>query len=57
MVSTNFITAAIDIILNVDNLLDTEPPILADAGGQFNTDASVYDVLGRRFTTGFRVRF
>ncbi|MDJ0654480.1 MAG: TonB-dependent receptor [Xanthomonadales bacterium] len=47
----------IDLILNVDNLLDTEPPILADAGGQFNTDASVYDVLGRRFTTGFRVRF
>ncbi len=48
---------SIDLILNIDNLLDNDPPILADAGGQFNTDASVYDVLGRRFTTGFRVRF
>ena len=47
----------IDLILNFDNLLDNEPPVLADAGGQFNTDASVYDVLGRRFTTGFRIRF
>ncbi|MEM7708583.1 MAG: TonB-dependent receptor [Pseudomonadota bacterium] len=47
----------IDLILNIDNLLDNDPPVLADAGGQFNTDASVYDVLGRRFTTGFRIRF
>ena len=46
-----------DVLFNIDNVFDNEPPTLADAGGQFNTDASVYDVLGRRFTFGIRSRF
>lgn len=47
----------LDLFVNIDNLFDNDPPTLADAGGQFNTDASVYDVLGRRFTFGVRSRF
>ena len=50
-------TDKMDLFVNIDNVLDNDPPVLADAGGQFNTDASVYDVLGRRMTFGLRSRF
>ncbi len=50
-------TEDLDLFFNIDNVTDNDPPVLADAGGQFNTDASVYDVLGRRFAVGFRARF
>jgi outer membrane receptor protein involved in Fe transport len=42
----------------IDNLFDNDPPIFGrGANGQFNTDAATYDVLGRRFTVGFRANF
>lgn len=46
------------IFFNVDNVLDNEPPIFGrGVNGQFNTDAGTYDVLGRRYTIGFRAKF
>lgn len=42
----------------IDNLFDNDPPIFGrGANGQFNTDSATYDVLGRRFTLGFRANF
>jgi len=45
--------------VGADNLLDNKPPYLADigaAGGQ-DTDSGTYDVLGRRYYAGARVKF
>jgi outer membrane receptor protein involved in Fe transport len=43
---------------NINNLFDNDPPIFGrGANGQFNTDSGTYDVLGRRFTVGFRANF
>jgi iron complex outermembrane recepter protein len=45
--------------VGADNLLDNKPPYLADIGasaGQ-DTDAGTYDVLGRRYYAGARVKF
>lgn len=35
--------------LGVDNLTDTDPPNMADAAQQNNTDAQLYDVFGRTY--------
>lgn len=41
----------------IDNLLDEEPPIFGfSIAGDANVDISLYDVLGRRFFAGFRIR-
>ncbi len=41
----------------VNNLLETSPPMMADAVWDINTDTSVYDVFGRsyfvRLATGY----
>jgi outer membrane receptor protein involved in Fe transport len=46
--------------LGVDNLFDREPPLVGvQAGitdGAGNTNASVYDVLGRRYYVSFKAR-
>jgi iron complex outermembrane recepter protein len=39
--------------LNVNNLFDTTPPMMADAVAQNNTDSSTYDVLGRSYFLSF----
>lgn len=48
----------------IDNLLDTYPPLgLSGTGGggagndRANGTAAIYDIMGRRFYTGFRARF
>ncbi len=42
----------------VDNLFDRDPPLLGTAlAGDANTDVGVYDVLGRRYFVGVRVKF
>ena len=46
-----------EIYAGVDNLTDTQPPLLAGAQTQANTDPSVYDVFGRRYYVGLRARF
>ncbi len=47
-----------NLFANMDNILNNKPPVFGrGAAGQFNTDASAYDVLGRRFTIGFRASF
>jgi len=43
--------------LNINNVLDQQPPELGSASGQHNTDASVYDTIGRRFQIGLRATF
>jgi outer membrane receptor protein involved in Fe transport len=42
----------------IDNLTDEEPPIFGfSIAGDANVDISLYDVLGRRFNAGFRIRY
>jgi outer membrane receptor protein involved in Fe transport len=41
----------------IDNITDEEPPIFGfSIAGDANVDISLYDVLGRRFFAGFRIR-
>lgn len=40
----------------IDNLLDEEPPVYTN-GFAYNTDPSTYDVIGRFFYAGARLRF
>ena len=35
--------------LNIANLFDTDPPFMADATHQNNTDATMYDIFGRSY--------
>ena len=35
--------------LGINNVLDNDPPQMADAGGFYNTDAGLYDVFGRSY--------
>jgi outer membrane receptor protein involved in Fe transport len=41
----------------IDNLFDKDPPILGSALASDNSDPTVWDVVGRRFFVGGRVRF
>ncbi|MBL8538244.1 MAG: TonB-dependent receptor [Hyphomonadaceae bacterium] len=50
------VTDAFTLTMNVDNLMDEEPPQLA-LGSQGNTDPQVYRVLGRSFAISGRYRF
>ena len=45
------------VTLNINNVFDQQPPELGSASGQHNTDASVYDTIGRRFQLGLRATF
>lgn len=49
-------TEQFQVSLGVENVLDKQPPIFAggNAAGQFNTDGSTYDNLGRSFRVGVR---
>lgn len=51
-----FVTDDIRVTLNVNNLLDTEPPLMLDATSQNNTDTLLYDVFGRSFQLGVSAR-
>ena len=45
------------VFLGIDNLTDEEPPILGfSLAGDANVDISLYDVLGRRYFGGIRIR-
>lgn len=45
------------VFFGIDNLTDEEPPIFGfSIAGDANVDISLYDVLGRRYFTGIRVR-
>ena len=47
----------ISLFLGIDNILDDEPPILGfSLAGDANVDISLFDVLGRRYYGGIRVR-
>lgn len=46
------------VFLGIDNIADTEPPIVGfSLAGDANVDISLYDVLGRRFFAGVRLRY
>jgi outer membrane receptor protein involved in Fe transport len=57
--STAFrVTKEFEINGGINNLFDNKPPILGVAlSGDANTDPSLWDVVGRRFFVGARVRF
>lgn len=45
------------VFLGIDNITDEEPPILGfSLAGDANVDISLYDVLGRRYYGGIRIR-
>jgi outer membrane receptor protein involved in Fe transport len=52
------ITSEVQFSFGVDNLTDEQPPVWdgASGAGQFNTDGSTYDQLGRSFRIGLRWR-
>ena len=43
--------------LNINNLLENNPPLMADAVNQNNTDAGLFDVFGRSFFVTVEARF
>ena len=52
------LTDRLSLTLGINNLTDEEPPILGfSLAGDANVDISLYDVLGRRFFGGVRLRF
>ena len=48
----------LSISANIDNLFDEQPPVFPEANffGQYNTDGSTYDQLGRSFRIGLTFR-
>ena len=52
------ITSEVQFSFGVDNLTDEQPPVFdgANGAGQFNTDGSTYDQLGRSYRVGLRWR-
>lgn len=58
----NYRDAKVEAFLNVRNIFDRDPPIVAANPGGFGytiapANAQLYDVLGRTFTLGFRTDF
>lgn len=51
------VTDYLQVRAGIDNIIDNEPPILGDESQQANTFPAVYDVLGRTFRLGARLRF
>ncbi len=52
------IREGLELFGGVDNVFDKQPPVLTTAyGGDANTDASLYDVIGRRYFVGVRASF
>lgn len=43
--------------LNVSNLLDKDPPLMADAVVSNNTDTGIYDIFGRSYALTLSLRF
>lgn len=57
-----FKDADVESFVNVRNVFDRDPPIVAPNAGGFNytmpsSNAQLYDVLGRTFTVGLRMKF
>jgi len=50
------VSDAVSLFGGVDNLFDEDPPIYS-SGFQYNTDPSTYDVIGRYYYLGARVKF
>jgi outer membrane receptor protein involved in Fe transport len=52
------ITSEVQFSFGVDNLTDEQPPVFdgGNGAGQFNTDGSTYDQLGRSYRVGLRWR-
>jgi hypothetical protein len=52
-------TASFQLWLNVSNLFDKDPPLVAQFGftGSQATNSSLFDIYGRRYTMGVKFRF
>lgn len=52
------VTKKVEVRFNVQNLLDTEPPLLGEPiGNTFNTYPSFYDAVGRTLRVGMTAKF
>jgi iron complex outermembrane recepter protein len=48
----------VELFGGIDNAFDEDPPLLTSSwGGDANTDVTLYDVIGRRYFLGARLRF
>jgi len=43
--------------LSVENLIETSPGFMADAGGSGNTDSAMHDLLGRSYTLSLSLEY
>jgi len=43
--------------LSIANLTDTDAPLMADSGPQYNTDPAMYDLFGRAYTLALSLQF
>jgi outer membrane receptor protein involved in Fe transport len=43
--------------LNVSNVFDTQPPMMANAVYSNNTDAGMYDIFGRSYFLGLSMQY
>ena len=50
------VTPSTDLIFGVNNLFDKEPPVF-DNSPDGNTDPNAFDVLGRAYYMGFKLKF
>ena len=41
----------------INNLLDTDPPFMAEGGHNANTDPGLYDIFGRSYYLGLAMNF
>jgi iron complex outermembrane receptor protein len=49
---------SVELFGGIDNAFDEDPPLLTSSwGGDANTDVTMYDVVGRRYFLGARLRF
>lgn len=52
------LTDAVELRAGIVNLTDKDPPIVSiDANGQAQTNATTYDIIGRRYFVNLKVRF
>lgn len=51
------LSTQVRLVLNVVNLLDEDPPVIADQAASNNVDANLYDIFGRSYQLGVFLNF
>jgi outer membrane receptor protein involved in Fe transport len=55
--SFNIADSRFQLFWNIDNLFDRNPPLAPNLNSELQTNGAIYDVLGRYFKVGAKVRF